>query len=140
MGADKIAIPNKYSTDEDWKKVYKQLGTPETGEGYKYKLPEDHKIEDDTLKSFSNEAVKLGLLPHQAQGIMKYYNDDYKLMKLLGICYPNNYLYPAKFAPKARFFLKAGTYDDFGILAGPMTTGTYDDLRSECNPGPSAWG
>ena len=49
---------------------------------------------------------------------MKYYNDDYKLMKLLGICYPNNYLYPAKFAPKARNFLKAGTYDEG---PGPMT-------------------
>ena len=78
VGADKIAIPNKYSTDEDWKKVYKQLGTPETGEGYKYKLPEDHKIEDDTLKSFSNEAAKLGLLPNQANGVMNYYNEIIK--------------------------------------------------------------
>ena len=78
VGADKIAIPNKYSTDEDWKKVYKQLGTPETGEGYKYKLPEDHKIEDDTLKNFSNEAAKLGLLPNQANGVMNYYNEIIK--------------------------------------------------------------
>ena len=38
-------------------------------------MPEDLRIEDDVLKSFSSEAVKLGLLPHQAQGIMKYYND-----------------------------------------------------------------
>ena len=78
VGADKIAIPNKYSTDEDWKEVYKKLGTPETGEGYKYKLPEDHKIEDDTLKSFSNEAAKLGLLPNQANGVMNYYNEIIK--------------------------------------------------------------
>ena len=78
VGADKIAIPNKYSTDEDWKEVYKKLGTPETGEGYKYKLPEDHQIEDDTLKNFSNEAVKLGLLPNQANGVMNYYNEIIK--------------------------------------------------------------
>ena len=38
-------------------------------------MPEDHRIEDDVLKNFSGEAVKLGLLPHQAQGIMKYYNE-----------------------------------------------------------------
>ena len=75
VGADKIAVPNKYATDEDWKEVYKKLGTPENADGYKYDLPEDHRIEDDVLKNFSNEAVKLGLLPHQAQGIMKYYND-----------------------------------------------------------------
>ena len=78
VGADKIAIPNKYSTDEDWKEVYKKLGTPETGDGYKYKLPEDHQIEDDTLKSFSNEAAKLGLLPNQANGVMNYYNEIIK--------------------------------------------------------------
>ena len=78
VGADKIAIPNKYSTDQDWQKIYRQLGTPETGEGYKYKLPEDHQIEDDTLKNFSNEAVKLGLLPNQANGVMNYYNEIIK--------------------------------------------------------------
>jgi len=75
VGADKIAVPNKYATDEDWKEVYKKLGTPENADGYKYDLPEDHRIEEDVLKNFNDEAVKLGLLPHQAQGIMKYYND-----------------------------------------------------------------
>ena len=75
VGSEKINVPNKYATDEDWKEVYKKLGTPENADGYKYDLPEDHRIEDDVLKNFSNEAVKLGLLPHQAQGIMKYYND-----------------------------------------------------------------
>ena len=75
VGSEKISVPNKYATDEDWKDVYKKLGTPENADGYKYDLPEDHRIEDDVLKNFSNEAVKLGLLPHQAQGIMKYYND-----------------------------------------------------------------
>jgi len=75
VGSEKISVPNKYATDEDWKEVYKKLGTPENADDYKYDLPEDHRIEDDILKNFSSEAVKLGLLPHQAQGIMKYYND-----------------------------------------------------------------
>jgi aminoglycoside/choline kinase family phosphotransferase len=75
VGADKIAVPNKYATDEDCKDVYKKLGTPDNADGYKYDLPEEHKIDEDTLKNFSAEAVKLGLLPHQANGIMKYYND-----------------------------------------------------------------
>ena len=34
-------------------------------------LPEDHKVPEETIKSFSEEAVKLGLLPNQADGIMK---------------------------------------------------------------------
>ena len=75
VGADKIAVPNKYATDQDWKEVYKKLGTPDNADGYKYDLPEESKIDQDALKNFSEEAVKLGLLPHQAQGIMKYYND-----------------------------------------------------------------
>ena len=75
VGGDKINVPNKYATDEDWKEVYKKLGTPEDADGYKYDLPKEHKIDEDTLKNFSTEAVKLGLLPHQANGIMKYYND-----------------------------------------------------------------
>ena len=75
VGSEKINVPNKYATDEDWKDVYKKLGTPDNADGYKYDFPEEHKIDEDTLKNFSEEAVKLGLLPHQANGIMKYYND-----------------------------------------------------------------
>ena len=33
------------------------------------------KLDDNSLKAFSAEAHKLGLLPKQAQGIIKYYND-----------------------------------------------------------------
>jgi hypothetical protein len=75
VGLDKIPVPNKHATDEDWKEVYKRLGSPETADAYKYSLPEDHAVPEDTLKSFSEQAVKLGLLPNQADGIMKYYND-----------------------------------------------------------------
>ena len=75
VGLDKIPVPNKHATDEDWKEVYKKLGSPETAEAYKYSLPEGHAVPEDTLKSFSEEAVKLGLLPNQADGIMKYYNE-----------------------------------------------------------------
>jgi len=75
VGADKIPVPNKYATDEDWKQVYKKLGTPDDAESYKYDLPDQHQIDDKTLNNFSQEALKLGLLPHQADGIMKYYNN-----------------------------------------------------------------
>lgn len=75
VGLDKIPVPNKHATDEDWKEVYKKLGSPEAADGYKYSLPEGHAVPEDTLKSFSEEAVKLGLLPNQADGIMKYYNE-----------------------------------------------------------------
>jgi len=74
VGADKIPVPNKMATDEDWKAVYDRLGRPETPDGYKYDLPKETKLEEKTLKAFSEEAHKLGLLPKQAQGIINYYN------------------------------------------------------------------
>ena len=74
VGADKIPVPNKMATDDDWKAVYDRLGRPETPDGYKYDLPKETKLEEKTLKAFSEEAHKLGLLPKQAQGIINYYN------------------------------------------------------------------
>lgn len=74
VGADKIPVPNKMATDEDWKAVYDRLGRPETPDGYKYNLPKETKLEESTLKAFSEEAHKLGLLPKQAEGIINYYN------------------------------------------------------------------
>ena len=74
VGADKIPVPNKMATDEDWKAVYDRLGRPETPDGYKYNLPKETKLEESTLKAFSEEAHKFGLLPKQAEGIINYYN------------------------------------------------------------------
>ena len=75
VGADKIPIPNKYATDEDWNAVYEKLGKPKSPDGYEYNLPKEATLDDNSLKAFSAEAHKLGLLPKQAQGIIKYYND-----------------------------------------------------------------
>ena len=75
VGSDKIPIPNKYGTDEDWNAVYEKLGRPTSSDGYEYNLGKESKLDDNSLKAFSAEAHKLGLLPKQAQGIIKYYND-----------------------------------------------------------------
>ena len=75
VGADKIPVPNKHATEEDWKEVYKKLGRPEDASGYKYDLPEDQTIDETALKNFSDQAHKLGLLPGQANGMVKFYNE-----------------------------------------------------------------
>lgn len=74
VGADKIPVPNKMATDDDWNEVYKRLGRPNSPDEYQYQLPEQNKLDDATLKAFSEQAHKLGLLPKQAQGIIDYYN------------------------------------------------------------------
>ena len=75
VGTDKIPVPNKFATEDDWKAVYEKLGRPEDPTGYKYELGEDARINEEALKIFSEEAHKLGLLPSQANGVVKFYND-----------------------------------------------------------------
>lgn len=75
VGADKIPVPNKHATEDDWNAVYTRLGRPETADGYKFNLPEDQKVDEEGLKVFADHAHKLGLLPNQADGLVKFYNE-----------------------------------------------------------------
>ena len=75
VGLDKIPVPNKYATDEDWQEVYKRLGAPETPDQYKYKFAKDQKVDEASLKAFNEVAQKNGLLPKQAENIVKFYNE-----------------------------------------------------------------
>ena len=75
VGADKIPVPNKYATEDDWNAVYEKLGRPKSADGYKFDLPQDKQVDEMSLKEFSNQAHKLGLLPNQAQGMVKFYNE-----------------------------------------------------------------
>jgi hypothetical protein len=75
VGSDKIPVPNKFATEKDWDAVYEKLGRPADATGYKYDLPEDQKIDEASLKNFSDQAHKLGLLPGQANGMVKFYNE-----------------------------------------------------------------
>ena len=75
VGADKIPVPNKYATEKDWDAVYEKLGRPKTSDGYKFDLPQDKQVDELSLKEFSTQAHKLGLLPGQAQGMVQFYND-----------------------------------------------------------------
>ncbi len=75
VGKDKIALPGKYGTEEDWNQVYSKLGRPETSDGYEfeYKLPEGD--DGSNLNAFKEVSHKLGLLPQQAQGILQFYDE-----------------------------------------------------------------
>ena len=75
VGLDKIPVPNKYATDEDWKEVYKRLGAPETPDQYKYKFAKDQKVDEASLKAFNEVAQRNGLMPKQAENIVKFYNE-----------------------------------------------------------------
>jgi len=74
VGADKIPVPNKFATEDDWKAVFNKLGAPEAPEDYKYNFKEGE-VDQELLSSFNQQAHKLGLLPQQAESLIKFYND-----------------------------------------------------------------
>ena len=74
VGLDKIPVPNKFATEEDWQEVFKRLGAPETPDDYKYSFKEDE-VDPKQLKAFNETAHQLGLLPKQADALVKYYNN-----------------------------------------------------------------
>ena len=73
VGANKVAIPNKMATDEDWEEVYNKLGRPNKPEDYKYSF--DNEVDPEQLKQFNETAHRIGLLPKQAERIIKFYNE-----------------------------------------------------------------
>jgi hypothetical protein len=74
VGTNKIPVPNKHSTDEDWNEVFKRLGAPDTPEGYQYNL-KDVEMDQSQVSEFNKTAHQLGLLPKQAEGLIKFYNE-----------------------------------------------------------------
>ena len=62
------------ATDEDWEEVFNKLGRPTKPEDYKYSFKEDE-INQDQLKTFNETAYRIGLLPKQAERIIKFYNE-----------------------------------------------------------------
>jgi hypothetical protein len=74
VGTNKIPVPNKHSTDEDWNEVFKRLGAPSNPEDYKYNL-KDVELDQNQVSEFNKTAHQLGLLPKQAEGLIKFYNE-----------------------------------------------------------------
>lgn len=70
VGAEKLAIPGNWATDEDWDLVYNKLGRPE-GAG-DYDLGE---AEGDLADWFRDAAHKSGLSTRQAAAIAEKYSE-----------------------------------------------------------------
>lgn len=75
IGTDKIAIPGKHASDEDWGNVFKKLGLPEKVENYDLKFKEGATIDETFTNDFKSTAHKLGILPKQAQALADWFSD-----------------------------------------------------------------
>jgi len=77
VGADKVIVPTKSSTPEQWKEYYQKGGLPASMEDYKAEFPAT--IEDKEFQAnLSKKAYELNIRPDQLQAIvaeMEGYND-----------------------------------------------------------------
>lgn len=78
VGADKVALPGKSATEDEWAEVYNKLGRPESPDGYEFStenLPEGVELDQDMVSWFKDAAHKAGMNPRQAQAMLDAYNE-----------------------------------------------------------------
>lgn len=78
IGAEKIAIPSKHATDDDWKGVFTKLGLPAELKDYALDVPKDAPFEKDTVEGFKAAAHGAGILPKQAAKVLEWYGKNIK--------------------------------------------------------------
>jgi hypothetical protein len=72
VGMDKIPVPGKHATEEDWQSVYNTLGRPSDPNEYKFDGV-SFEADDPNLIEFKKAAHDAGLNPNQANKIMQFY-------------------------------------------------------------------
>lgn len=69
IGADKIPLPGKSATDDEWRQVYRRLGAPEDPKAYQF---ESKAMQDADLEAFRAAAFEAGLNGKQANRIAQF--------------------------------------------------------------------
>lgn len=75
IGAEKVVIPKKDATAEQWGEFYKKVGLPEAIDKYALTKDEKSPMEQAFFDSFKEAAFKNGILPHQAQGLLSAFDN-----------------------------------------------------------------
>jgi hypothetical protein len=74
IGADKVAIPSKSATPEEWREVFTKLGAPEDAGAYEFS-DSDISVNDDLIGTFRDRALTAGLTNSQANEMMGFVRD-----------------------------------------------------------------
>ena len=76
VGQDKITVPGKHATEDDWKGVFKKLGLPESKDEYSLEAPEG--APEEAIDKFKEVAMEKGILPSQAQSVLDWLSEHGK--------------------------------------------------------------
>jgi hypothetical protein len=71
IGANKIVVPGKHATEDEWREVYSKLGLPENLDSYELSIKEE--TPDDFMQAYKEIALKNNILPQQAQALYDWY-------------------------------------------------------------------
>lgn len=78
VGADKVTVPNKHFTEEDWRNFYVKTGhLPEKFEDYNVNTDEELQelVSEERLNNFKDFAYKNNLSPSQADALLNYHKE-----------------------------------------------------------------
>jgi hypothetical protein len=76
IGADKVLVPGKHATEQEWQDLFRKLGLPESEDKYELQVGED--ADKELLAGFKKQAMEAGVLPKQAQKIVDWLNTQGK--------------------------------------------------------------
>jgi hypothetical protein len=76
IGSEKIAVPNKNFTEEQWRETFHKLGLPKDVAEYAIEnnVAEGQTANEEMFNGFKELAHAQGILPKQAQAIVDYFN------------------------------------------------------------------
>lgn len=74
IGADKVAIPGKHASENDWREVQHKLGLPRDSKEYVVELEKDSKLDKDFFEKFKGKAYEFGVMPAQAKKMAEWFD------------------------------------------------------------------
>ena len=74
IGADKIAIPGKSATPDEWRELYTKLGSPTSADGYEVQF-QNEVMSENELGKFKSVLFDAGLSNTQAQKMAEFLSD-----------------------------------------------------------------
>lgn len=71
LGADRVVVPSKHATPEEWKEFHRKVGVPDNLE--EYSVDNSKSLEKEFFDDFRKTAHEAGMLPSQAQKVFDWY-------------------------------------------------------------------
>jgi len=78
FSSDKLVVPGKNATEDDWKQVYEKLGVPKDVKDYAVKFQDGVTVAPEFVDEFKALAHANGILPRQAQKLADWFSEKNK--------------------------------------------------------------